>query len=128
MPNSATVCNAMEDVVQCRQQRENILNRSREMYQLDRDNCDEDVDSLSPLVNVFVNENGIRVFKAFTPLSIDEFDVVWDRIGVQVITDQSTGRGPRCKTTTKDAFYIALYVCHLPTSQCYIWYDSANST
>ena len=78
MPNSATVRNAMADVVQRRQQRENILNRSREMYQLDIDDCDEDVDSLSTLVDLFVSENSIRVFKAFTPLSRDEFEAVWD--------------------------------------------------
>ena len=69
MPNSATVRNAMTDVVQRRQQRENILNRSREMYQLDRHDCDEDVDSLSSLVDLFISEDGICVFKACTPLS-----------------------------------------------------------
>ena len=95
----------MADVVQRRQQRENILSRSREMYQLDRDDCDEDVDSLSPLVDIFVSENGIRIFKVFTPLSRDEFEVVWDRIGVQVITDWSTGRGPRCKQHQRIHFY-----------------------
>ena len=67
MPNSANVRNAMTYVVQCRQQRKNILNRSSEMYQLDRDDCNEDVGSLSPLVDLFVSDNSIRVFKAFTP-------------------------------------------------------------
>jgi len=76
------------------------------MYQLDIDNCDEDVDSLFPLVDLFISETGIHVFKAFTPLSRDEFEAVWDRIGVQVITDWSIGRGPRCKTTPKDAFLL----------------------
>ena len=95
MPNSATVRNAMADVVQRRQQRKNVLNRSREMYQLDIDDCDEDVDSLSPLVDLFVSENGIRIFKDFNPLSRDEFETVWDRIGVQMITDWSTDGGSR---------------------------------
>ena len=96
----------MADVVQRRQQRENILSRSREMYQLDRDDCDEVVDSLTPLVDLFVSENGIRVFKAFTLLSRDEFEAVWDRIGVHVIADWSTSRRSRCKTTPKDSFLL----------------------
>ena len=115
MPNSDTVRNAMADVVQRREQRENVLDRSREMYQLDIDDCDEDVDSLSPLVDLFVSENGIRVFKAFTPLSRDEFEAVWNRIGVQVITAWNTGRGPRCKKLQRMHFFIALFVWHLPT-------------
>ena len=114
MPNSATVRNAMTYVVQRRQQREIILNRSNEMHQLDRDDCNEDVDSLSPLINLFVSDNSIRVFKAFNPLSRDAFEAVWGKIGVHVITNWSTSRGPRCKTTPKDAF-IVLSMCHLPT-------------
>ena len=85
------------------------------MYQLDIDDCDEDVDFLFALIDLFISENSIRVFKDFTPLSRDEFEAVWDRIGVQVITDWSTGCGTRCKTTPKDAFLISLSVCHLPT-------------
>ena len=123
MPNSATVRNAMADVVQRRQQRENILNKSREMYQLDIDDCDEDVDSLSPLVDLFVSENGIRVFKAFTPLSRVEFEAVWDIIGVKVITDWSTGRGPRCKTTLKDAFLLhCLFAIYLQNGTIMVLY------
>ena len=64
------------------------------------------VDSLSPLIDLFVSDNSIRVFKAFTPLSRDEFEAVWDKIGVQVIANWSTSRGPRCKTTPKDAFLL----------------------
>ena len=72
MHNSAIVRMAMADMVQRHQQKENILNMSSEMYQLDGDDCHEDVDSLSPLVDLFVNENDIRVFKDFTPLSRDD--------------------------------------------------------
>ena len=115
MPNSATVRNAMADVVQRRQQREDILDRSSEIYNLDGDECDEEADSLCPLVDLFVSESGTRIFKAFTPLSRDEFEAIWDKVGVKVIADWSSGRGPRCKTTPKDAFFIALAVCHLPT-------------
>ena len=114
MPNSATVRNDMTNVVQRHQQRENILHRSRKMYQLDIDDCDEDVDFLFALIDLFISENSIRVFKDFTPLSRDEFEAVWDKIGVQVIANWSTSRGPRCKTTPKDAF-IVLSMCHLPT-------------
>ena len=76
MYNSATVCNAMIDVVQRRQQMMTIVNRSSEMHQLDADDCNEEVDSLSPLVDTFVSENGLHVFKGFTPLSRDKFEVV----------------------------------------------------
>ena len=85
------------------------------MYQLDGDECDEDVDSLSPLVYLFVSENGIRVFIVFTPLSRDESEVVWDRMCVYVITYRSSGRGPCCKTTPKYAFFIVSAIFHLPT-------------
>ena len=54
----------------------------------------------------FVSENGIRIFKDFNPVSRDEFETVWDRIGVQMITDWSTDGGPRCKTTSKNAFLL----------------------
>ena len=46
----------------------------------------------------------IRVFKAFTPLSRDDFEAVWDRIGVQVISDRSFVRGHCCKITSTDTF------------------------
>ena len=85
------------------------------MHQLDADDCNEEVDSLSPLVDTFVSENGLHIFKGFTPLSRDKFEVVWDRIGVQMITDWISGRGPRCKRTPKDVFSIVLPVCYLPT-------------
>ena len=42
MPNSATVRNAMADVVKRYQQREDILDRSSEIYNLDGDECDEE--------------------------------------------------------------------------------------
>ena len=106
MPNSATVRNAMADVVQRRQQREDILDRSSKIYNLDGDECDEEADSLCPLVDLFVSESGTRIFKAFTPLSRDEFEAIWDKVGVKVIADWSSGRGPRCKTTPKDAFLL----------------------
>ena len=70
---------------------------------------------MSPLVDLFVNENGLRVIKAFTPLSRDEFDAIWDRIGVQVITDWRTGRGSRCKRMPNNDFFITLSGCHLST-------------
>ena len=72
MHNSATVRNDMAGVVPRHQQKENIINRSSEIYQLDEDDYDKDVDSLSLLVDLVVNENGIRVFKGFTPLSRDD--------------------------------------------------------
>ena len=84
------------------------------MYQLDKGDCNKDVDSLSPLVDLFVSENDIRVFKVFTPLSRDEIKTVWNRIGVQVITAWISDRGPRCKTTPKDIFLLnCLFPIHL---------------
>ena len=115
MHNSATVRNTMTDVVQCRQHMKTIVNRSSEMYQLDADDCNEEIDSLYPLVDPFVSENGLHIFKGFTPLSRDKFEVVRDRIGVQVITDWISDRGLRCKTTPKDVFFIVLPVFYLPT-------------
>lgn len=95
MPNSDTVFNAMADVVQHRQQRDTILNMSSEMYQLDGDDCDAEFDSLSLLVDLFVSENDIRIFKDFNQLSRNKFEAVCDRISVQVISDRSSGRGSR---------------------------------
>ena len=46
------------------------------MHQLDKDDCNKNVDSLSPLDDLFVSENSIRVFKVFTPLSRDEIKTV----------------------------------------------------
>ena len=46
----------------------------------------------------------IRVFKAFTPLSRDDFEAVWDIIAVQVILDRSFVRGLCCKATSTDTF------------------------
>ena len=129
MHNSDTVCNTMIDVVQCRQQRGTILHRSSEMHQLDPDDYDEEVGSLSPLVDVFVIENSPRVFEAFTLLSRDGFEVVWDRIGVHILTDWSFGRGSRCRITPRDVFLLhSLFTIYLKMgkSWCYIWNDSVN--
>ena len=131
MPNSVTVCNTMVDVVKRRQQREDILDRSSEIYNLDGDECDEEADSLCPLVDLFVSESGTRIFKAFTPLSRDEFEAIWDKVGVKVIVDWSSGRGPRCKTTPKDAFNCIVYLpfaYKMGQSWGFIWNDSAHST
>ena len=88
------------------------------MYQLNIDDCDEDVNFLSPLVDLFVSENDIRVFKAFNPLSRDEFEAVWDIIGVHVITDWSTGRVPCCKTTPNDGFLLhCLFAIYLQNGE-----------
>ena len=131
MPNSATVRNAMADVVKRRQQREDILDRSSEIYNLDGDECDEEADSLCHLDDLFVSDSGIRIFKAFTPLSKDEFEAIWDKVGVKVIVDRSSDRGPCCKTTPKDAFLLyCLFAIYLQMGQSwgFIWNDSANST
>ena len=81
MHNCATVCNDMTYVVQRCQQRDTILNISSEIYQLDGDDCDNEVDSFFPLVNLFVSENGTRAFNAIIPLSIDEFEI----FGIEVM-------------------------------------------
>ena len=85
------------------------------MYQLDENDCDEDVDYLSPLVDIFLSKNSIRVFIAFTPLSRDEFEAIWNRIGIHMITAWSFDCGTRCKTTTNGVFLVVLSICPLTT-------------
>ena len=87
---------------------------------------------MSPLVDLFVNESGLRVIKAFTPLSRDEVDAIWDRIGVQVITDWRTGRGSRCKRTPNNDFFYYIvwlsFIYKMGKSWRYIRNDNVNST
>ena len=87
MTNSTNVCNTLTDAVKCRQQRKTKLNRSSKLCQLERNNYQEEDESLSPLDDIFVKESVNRIFKAYNSLSRDELETIWDKIAVQAISN-----------------------------------------
>ena len=77
---------------------------------------EEDEDSASPLIDLFVNDSGAGVFKALTPFTRNEFEGVWDDISLDFCSEYSNGRGRQPSTKPKDALFIVLSVLKLPTT------------
>ena len=54
---------------------------------------EEEEDSASPLIDLFVNDSGAGVFKALTLFTRKEFKGVWDDISLDFCSEYSNGRG-----------------------------------
>jgi len=50
-----------------------------------------------------------------TMFSEKEFDRLWSIVGSSITAEFSTGRGPKCKNTPKDVFFMMMSVIHTPT-------------
>ena len=95
---------------------ETNLQRAAEVYgEAVTSNNEVDFDGDSPLIDLFVLDSGPKMYKAMTPFTRKEFGRIWDKIGVSFCTEWNRGRGPKSKTTPKDAFFMLLSVLHLPT-------------
>ena len=75
---------------------------------------DNEVDTVSPVLDEFVSHGGNRIYKAMSPFTKQEFESLWDMIHVDFSSAWSGGRGPQSKTKPKDAFFMTLCVTHLP--------------
>ena len=87
-----------------------------ELFPIVEGEGEEEEDSASPIIDMFVNESGPGVFKAMTPLTRLEFERVWDFLSVQFITEFRNGRERQPTSKPKDAFFILLCVLKLPTT------------
>ena len=113
---TSTILNALEETKRRKTNRETHLDRALETYgdKIDSDN-DDLLDSDSPLIDLYVQQGGQKIFRSMTPFSHKEFERIWDKIAVPFVVDWNRGRGPKSKTTPKDAFFMLLSVLHLPT-------------
>ena len=76
---------------------------------------DDAADSSSPIIDRFVEDNGRSAYKAMTMFSEAEFERLWSIVGSSITADFMTGRGPKCKNTPKDVFFMMMNVVHTPT-------------
>mmetsp|Transcript_21916 Transcript_21916/g.47396 ORF Transcript_21916/g.47396 Transcript_21916/m.47396 type:complete len:458 (+) Transcript_21916:321-1694(+) len=76
---------------------------------------DDAADSASPIIDQFVEDNGLAAYRAMTPFNRAEYDRLWGIVGPAVFSEFMKGKGPKCKNTPKDIFFIMLNVLHLPT-------------
>lgn len=79
------------------------------------DSSNECLDSTDPVVDE-VCERGEENFKKLIPFTADEFEDLWALGGDRIDADWNGGKGQKCKTSAKDAFFVALDVLKLPTS------------
>ena len=103
------------EMLERRSDRKVILNRASKLCPTSCSDNDEE-DSSSPLIDLFAQEGGRKRYKGFTPFSKSEYERLWDVIYVDFCSRWSNARGPQCKTNSKDALFIALFVLHLPTN------------
>ena len=104
----------LDEMLKRRSDREAILDRASELCPTNCSDNDEE-DSPSPLIDLFAQEGGRKMYKGFTPFSKSEYERLWDLICVDFCSRWSNASGPQCKTNPKDALFIALSVLHLPT-------------
>ena len=116
LPSSNVVKNAINTALRRQTRKNELLENAVELFPRTEGECEEEEDSASPIIDLFVNESGPGVFKAMTPLTRLEFERVWDFISVPFITEYRNGRGRQPTTKPKDAFFILLTVLKLPTT------------
>ena len=91
-----------------------MLDRALELYSTFCNDNDEE-DSPSPLIHIFIQEGGRRIYKGFTLCSKAEIQRLWDVVCVDFMVRQSNARGPQYKINPKDVLFITLSVLHLAT-------------
>ena len=96
-----------------RSDREAILDRASELCSTNCSDNDEE-DSPSPLIDLFAQEGGRKMYKGFTPFSKSEYERLCDVMCVDFCAKWRNTRGPQCKTNPNDALFIDLSVLHLP--------------
>ena len=50
-----------------------------------------------------------------TMFSRAEYERLWSIVGVPISAEFANGRGPKCKNTSKDVFFMMVNVIHTPT-------------
>ena len=71
---------------------------------------EDDVDIEFPQIDEFVIHHGLEIYKTLTLFSYLEFEQIWAEIGDDFNSVWNNGIGSRCKTKSKDAFFIAMNV------------------
>ena len=65
---------------------------------------EDDMNPNSPLLDLFVNTNGIGAIKAITPFTRQKFDTIWDDISVDFCAEFRNTRGRQSTKRLKDTF------------------------
>ena len=93
---TSTILAALEETKRRKTNHETHLDRAFESYgdKIDSDN-DDLLDSDSPMIDLYVQQGGQKIFRSMTPFSWKEFDRIWDKIAVLFIIDWNRGRGPK---------------------------------
>ena len=95
------------------------LDRASEVFQLKEADFadDDDLDSSSPILDLYLQEsNNRKVVKMMTPFTFQEFERIWDLVGVDFMSGMTNGKGPNSTTKPKDIFFITLTVLKDPTT------------
>ena len=95
------------------------LDRASELFHLKEADFadDDDLDSSSPILDLYIQENNNRkVVQTMTSFTFQEFEKIWDFIGVDFMSCMTNGKGPNSTTKPKDIFFITLTVLKDPTT------------
>ena len=116
LPSNNVVRNAINSSVRRHNKRAEQLAEAADLFPLFDEDGENEEDSASPLIELFVNESGAGVYKAMTPFTRLEFERLWDIIHVPFLAEYRNGRGRQPSTKPKDALFILLSVMKLPTT------------
>ena len=85
------------------------------MTEADFEDEDDDIDSSSPLMDMYIHQNGGNsIVKTMTPFNYREFKRLWDKVGVDFIVGMTNQKGPNTTTKPKDILFIILSVLKDP--------------
>ena len=85
------------------------LDRAPEVFQLKEADfaADDDLDSSSPILDLYLQEsNNRKVIKTMNSFTFQEFEKIWDLVGVDFMSGMTNGKGPNSTTKSKDIFFI----------------------
>ena len=116
LPSASVIQNAVSNSMRRLAQNQARLDESARMFPTVDDDLEQEGDSESPIIDSFSCTSGAGVFKAMTPLTRHEFELVWDEIGSQFASQYRNGRGRQPTVFPKDAFFILLCILYLPTT------------
>ena len=60
----------------------------------DIDDIEDDLDPNFLLIDLFVNDSGLQMFRSMTLFSCVEFERIWDKIGIKFCSEWGRGCGP----------------------------------
>ena len=115
--DTSFVRNAINRAIRRETEREIQLQRASQLYAEGDLEEDDTLDSSCPLMDLYIQENlGNAVVKTMTPFSFNEFERLWDLVGVEFTSAWTNYRGPRSTTKPKDILFMCLSVLKDPST------------